>query len=485
MAKQHKNRTNLAKVFFDYSEGKLSDRERHAHERRLQKDPFDADAAEGFDMISRDEAEKDLVYLEGKIQRRLLRKRRITWYSAAAAVASILIVTTIFFNINDNKQDRFETMPEMKEAAREQAQDQEEERQGNETAKNESTEMPVEKNDKDQPAKISSHDVGVEKKKAMSEPFAEKDKIVAADDISYAMEFETEEDEDAGIEVFELAASPEEEVAGERKLVSPRADQLQVRTEAQAESARLEAASKKEAAPSITANEVLSGKAAGVTISASPSRRVYGKVRSAEDLQPLPGVSLMVKGTTTGTVTDAEGNFEMELDNIQGNTVVASYIGMESEEFDAETDQPVELALLPDKVSLDEVVVIAYGSENRKESVGAVSPVEVNYKPEENYQSVSPLGGYSAFKIYLDSMIQHSILEPVNEKAVVILKFTVQKDGSLNEFRIIRSPAQEFSDEAIRIIRSGPSWLPASRNGEQVEETVRIRVVFEPDGAVQ
>src|SRR6056297_780324 len=120
MGKQHKHSNNKASDFFDYLSGKLSGKERNAFERRLQKDPFEAEAAEGFAKVSQDEAEQDLERVVGRIRNRIRRKRRIVWYSAAAAVASLMIVATIFFNVDDGSMDRYKTAPEFGEAAQEQ-----------------------------------------------------------------------------------------------------------------------------------------------------------------------------------------------------------------------------------------------------------------------------------------------------------------------------------------------------------------------------
>ena len=58
------------------------------------------------------------------------------------------------------------------------------------------------------------------------------------------------------------------------------------------------------------------------------------------------------------------------------------------------------------------------------------------------------------------------------------LSFSVHTDGSIDSIKIIRSPGKIFSDEAIRLLRSGPSWQPAEENGQIIEDQVRLRIVF-------
>lgn len=99
--------------FLDYSEGKLKGRKRNAFERYLEQNLFDAEAAEGLEMVSREEAEQDLTAAGKQINRRINRRKRIGWYSAAAAVVTILAISTIFFNVDKSSLDKQEMVPEL------------------------------------------------------------------------------------------------------------------------------------------------------------------------------------------------------------------------------------------------------------------------------------------------------------------------------------------------------------------------------------
>jgi TonB-dependent starch-binding outer membrane protein SusC len=106
---------------------------------------------------------------------------------------------------------------------------------------------------------------------------------------------------------------------------------------------------------------------------AQTSIKVSGVVKSASDGQPLPGVSVVIKGTTNGTITDGEGNFNLNVD--QGSTLVFTFIGFVKEEIVIENGNPVKISLIPDLVGLDEVVVVGYGTMKRSDLTGAVSSV--------------------------------------------------------------------------------------------------------------
>jgi len=104
---------------------------------------------------------------------------------------------------------------------------------------------------------------------------------------------------------------------------------------------------------------------------------VTGTVTEAASGLPLPGVNVIVKGTSKGASTDFDGNFtipEVELNS----TLVISYIGYQTKEIVVVNDNPINVVLEEDAESLNEVVVIGYGTQKKKEITGAVSVVSSN-----------------------------------------------------------------------------------------------------------
>lgn len=87
---------------------------------------------------------------------------------------------------------------------------------------------------------------------------------------------------------------------------------------------------------------------------------VSGQVIDANSGETLPGVNLMVKGTTRGTATDADGTFSLDVPSLQ-DTLVVSYIGYQSKEVPIAGQTNLEIALTPEAVLGDELVVVGYG----------------------------------------------------------------------------------------------------------------------------
>lgn len=101
--------------------------------------------------------------------------------------------------------------------------------------------------------------------------------------------------------------------------------------------------------------------------------KVTGKVKAASDNSPLPGASIKVKGTTLGTVTDANGNFSVDV--ADNDMLVISSIGYMTEEIAVVGKSLIEITLIEDITKLSEVVVIGYGTSKRKDVTGAISSI--------------------------------------------------------------------------------------------------------------
>jgi TonB-linked SusC/RagA family outer membrane protein len=101
---------------------------------------------------------------------------------------------------------------------------------------------------------------------------------------------------------------------------------------------------------------------------------VSGKVTSAEDGTPTPGVSVVVKGTSVGTTTDNDGNYTVSVP-AGSNTLVFSFIGFKSTEIEVGTRTTLDLALEQDVTQLSEVVVVGYGTQIKQDLTGNIAKV--------------------------------------------------------------------------------------------------------------
>lgn len=106
-------------------------------------------------------------------------------------------------------------------------------------------------------------------------------------------------------------------------------------------------------------------------------RTIKGKVLSASDGSALPGVMVAVKGTSIGTQTDMNGEFQLTIP-LGSEKLIFTYIGYKTQEVKVGRDSVITVKLQDDVQALDEVVVVGYGVQQRRDFTGAVSEVRKN-----------------------------------------------------------------------------------------------------------
>lgn len=103
-------------------------------------------------------------------------------------------------------------------------------------------------------------------------------------------------------------------------------------------------------------------------------KTVSGKVTDKSG-QPLPGVTIMVKSTTQGTVTDIDGRYS--LSKIPENAIlVFSFVGMRPQEVVVESQTSINIAMEEDAIGLEEVVAIGYGTQKKRDIIGSIATIK-------------------------------------------------------------------------------------------------------------
>lgn len=133
---------------------------------------------------------------------------------------------------------------------------------------------------------------------------------------------------------------------------------------------------------------------------------------------PLIGATVMVKGASTGAVTDFDGNFT--LTTSKGSIISFSYIGYKTQEIKYTGQSPMNVKMVPDNKTLDEVIVVGYGSMKRGDLTGSVASVAS--KDIEGYKSSSvmgALGGQIAREYKLPKLTVHQELDLISTSSGV------------------------------------------------------------------
>lgn len=118
------------------------------------------------------------------------------------------------------------------------------------------------------------------------------------------------------------------------------------------------------------------------------SKTIVGKVVSFESSEGIPGVNILIKGSMQGTVTDVEGKYTISVSSPE-DVLVFSSIGFISEEVLVGNQSVINISLMPDVTSLDEVIVVGYGVQDKRDVTGAISSIKA--KDIEANPQASPL----------------------------------------------------------------------------------------------
>jgi TonB-dependent starch-binding outer membrane protein SusC len=170
------------------------------------------------------------------------------------------------------------------------------------------------------------------------------------------------------------------------------------------------------------------------------SARVTGRVTASDDGTGIPGVSILEKGTTNGTVSDSNGDYSLSVG--ENAVIVFSFVGYTTQEISAAGKTTIDVSLVTDVTSLSEVVVIGYGEIQKKDATGALANIStkdfnrgVLSSPQEllvgkvagvsiNTNSGAP-GAASTIRIRGGSS-----LSAVNDPLIVVDGFPVDGNGA-------------------------------------------------------
>jgi len=111
----------------------------------------------------------------------------------------------------------------------------------------------------------------------------------------------------------------------------------------------------------------------GFNLTYAQQKTITGTVTDADSGEPLPGVTIVVKGTTNGTITNFDGNFSLNAE--QGQTLAFSFIGYSTQEVVVGSSNIINLQLAQSVENLEEVIVIGYGQVKKEDATGSVTSV--------------------------------------------------------------------------------------------------------------
>ncbi len=415
-------------VFFNYLKNKLSNKEMHSFEKKMMQDSFESDAYEGFMQYDEKTINSDLKYLKHHLYQR--KKNKYIYLKIAASVIVIISISVFMFQL------RFEDTKLLSDSINKEVPN------DNDVVKIPSVKVPEQTKENENTELLHEEIVkNIKPKKLSKKSVKKKSKVVEKSD---------EKEMVADI----INTSKTKERVNKKSLIKDDAvseiDDVNV------------------IGYGTVKNKTITGSVA--TISPSDKKLRNNVVKKSHVLKgkvvdetgmPLPGVNVNVKGTNKGTITNIDGEYEIA--GVDSSSILQyAFIGYKTQET-AAGKVGKEVSLKPSLMALDEVVAVGYGTE-KEEGDSSVIPA-------------APKGGYSSYKKYISENLVYPDVT-MKKKQVVIFKLKIGLSGKITDFNIVKSPGEEFTQEAIRVLKSAPKWIPAKRNGVNVESEVSFRVVF-------
>ncbi len=457
---------NHSEQFEKYLKGQMSPEEAHAFERVVLDDPFAQEALEGLESVG-NESLQDIEKLKARVA---TKKKRSIPFMRLAAVAALLITASysLYYFTEQIGTEQLAMEEDVSEKPTQSG-------PAPDTIElpNKLDEQLAEESDIELIIPETTENIEPVLEEVTEEHFITEAEIVEVDEVAdeEAIELVAEADaaedffseniiqEDlerrsAGIQVSQIARPNPmlmiDSNALEEIVVTPQPLVAQTRSLKADDSDQIE---KDKKAESRFASR-----------SAVSARTITGRITD-DTGEPLPGVNVIIKGTTTGVTSDLDGNYRITLDD--GRTLIFAYVGFSTTEIEVGSRETLDVTL-GGVTELQEVVVTGYGSRNED--------------PVVNYKAARPGTGNRAFKKYLEDNLVYPEAAKTNEvEGTVVLELTIDSSGQVSEIDIKKSLGYGCDEEAIRLVKDGPSWEAAERNGSRVSDKLKVRVKFKLD----
>jgi TonB family protein len=448
--------TDYSKDIERYLNGEMTSAERHALEKKSLSDPFLAEALEGAEQLTAADFDQDIKALHKAIDLKVKqhgKNNQVIFWSLRLAAGLLVLAVATYLIINFS--DQLKPAPATSYAKP--TQEMEEIAPAPDTN---TISLP-----KDQLALAEEKDAEKREITDKQKPAKAKNSVPIIEDEKQATPVQDVIQEETKAEALKAeAASP---------IVTSTAEIQEKKTEIiVASEAGKEAES---TTPKPTQDTSTRGRAKRSVADARsnaqlpPASAISGVVTSAEDGSPLPGVNVVLKGTTLGTITDAEGKFTLDGATL-ASTLVYSFIGLQTKEVTVTDTNPLNVSLNVDVAQLSEVVVTGYGYSDRNESTPTVDLAH-------------PEIGNRAYRKYLEENLIYPQRAIDNKtEGRVTVEFFVEANGSLSDFIVTKGIGNGCDEELIRLIKEGPKWIPTKKDDQPIRDKARVRLNFQIPG---
>ncbi len=210
--------------------------------------------------------------------------------------------------------------------------------------------------------------------------------------------------------------------------------------------------------------------------------KLSGTVVEAERKNvPVIGASVLIKGTTMGTLTDMDGKFTLPVK--KGDVIQVSFVGYQTQSVVVKDESPLTILMRDDVQSMEEMVVV--GQTPKEEVKYTKVEVEETEEPQEKviFQVVEEMpefpGGMGEAMKFLAKNIKYPVAaQQAKIEGRVIVQFVVERDGSISDVHTLRGVNPDLDAEAIRVVSLMPKWKPGKQRGKAVAVKYTMPIMF-------
>ena len=206
-----------------------------------------------------------------------------------------------------------------------------------------------------------------------------------------------------------------------------------------------------------------------------------GQVMDYSSKKPVIGASVVIKGTTMGTLSDKDGKFQLSVK--EGDVLAVSYVGLQTQFLPVKGNANLVVWMKEDVQSMEEMVVTGMA----QDGVGAKSVDVPNDKPivqeGEIFTVVEEMpqfpGGMGEAMRFLAKNIRYPAeSQKAKIEGRVIVQFVVKEDGKVSDVKVVRSVSPDLDAEAIRVVSMMPEWIPGKQRGKAVSVKYTMPIMF-------
>ena len=210
--------------------------------------------------------------------------------------------------------------------------------------------------------------------------------------------------------------------------------------------------------------------------------KVTGQVLEADTKQPVPGVTVIVRGTVNGMMTDVDGKFTFPK-LAEGDVLQFSYVGLQTQTVVVKDEKPLTVLMKENIQPMEELVVVGYADDDSDADQKVVENQKEAPQEEVIFTIVEEMpqypGGIQAAMAFFAQNIKYPVLaQEAKIEGSVTVQFVVGADGSVRNPKVVRGVNPELDAEALRVVGIMPKWTPGKQRGKAVPVSYNLPVRF-------